>query len=95
MRTLSHFILILFLGFLLACAGKDELKSVKLWKYRDGFYMGDVIDFNQEDIKVKNDTIYLKNAAVGIVDKIEKRIGDKVLHIKNPKDGATGTYVSK
>lgn len=79
----------------LACGHTDELKAVRFWKYSDGFYLGDIIDFRQKELVLRNDTIYQKNIAVGIVKKIEKRLGDKVLHISDPKTGKSGTYVSK
>jgi len=95
MRTSLCFVFLALFGMLWACSGKADLKAVKFWKYSDGFYLGDLIDFNQKDIQEKNDTIYLKNVAIGVVAKIETRMNDQVLHIKDPKNGTSGTYVSK
>lgn len=77
------------------CKRKETLTDTKFWKYSDGFYMGDVISFKHQDIKVSKDTIYMKNIAIATVDKIENRIVDKVLYIKSCKTKKIGRYVSK
>ena len=95
MRTFSYFMLTAFLLLFLACKNGNALKEAKFWKYSEGFYVGDFLDFNQKDIVVKNDTLYRRHSVIALVGNIDSRLGDKVLQLKDPKTGTTGTYVSK
>lgn len=76
---------------------ENELQEVGFWKYSDGFYIGDVLDFNKSVNHLNQDTIYQNDTPKAILVNIETRIlsGDKCLHIKDPVTSKKGTYVSK
>ena len=64
------------------------------WKYRSGFHIGDGITFNLSLI-IKSDTIFLNSIPEAIFMKIEQRISDRLLIIKELNGEGLGYYCSK
>lgn len=87
-----------FLFLIIACNNDNkQLKEVGFWKYSDGFYIGDYIDFNSKSIKIQNDTIYKVEAPIALIIKIKDRtiLGNKLLHIQDIASNKEGVYVEK
>lgn len=89
-------VLFLSLFFLQLCSCKDDkLYSRGFWKYSKGFYMGDLLDFKTGHLEVKNDTLFLDNFPVAVVQKIESNIFVKRLYIRGIDSNEIGIYVEK
>ncbi|WP_322969480.1 hypothetical protein [Faecalibacter sp. LW9] len=73
------------------------LKEVNYWKYSDGFHIGDVIDFNNNNFIIKNDTIFHNNIPIAKFVKIQNRLGiaDNKLTIQDLKTSEIGNYSGK
>lgn len=58
-----------------------------IWKACGNFAMTDVLIFNHEYLRVKNDTIYNRknNLAVGTIDTLNHHFGERRLYIKDFK----------
>ncbi|WP_312923277.1 hypothetical protein [Empedobacter brevis] len=87
-----------FLCVMSSCQNREnQLQEGGFWKYSDGFYIGDILDFNKPLNRFHKDTIYQNDIPKAILVNIETRIlsGDKRLHIKDPVTSNTGIYVSK
>lgn len=87
-----------FLLHFISCKDqKAQLIEGKFWKYSDGFYVGDLLDFKQNTNIIQNDTLYKNEIPVALVIKIENRIlsRDKVLHIQDLLGNEKGFYVEK
>lgn len=69
----------------------------KVFKYSEGYHIGDIIDFYNSSIIINNDTIYINETPVALLLKIENRwlIGDKVLHIQQLNGNEKGRYIEK
>ena len=91
-KPLYKSLFVALLAFILfsACNSIEETN----WKYRDGFYIGDVLAF-KASFTIKNDTIYSKEIPVAIILKNKQRITDRLLMIKAINGDSIGTYVSK
>lgn len=72
-----------------------SLDSSKFYKYADGFHISDIITIN-ENMKIKNDTIYIFNEPKAVIDKHENRLfSDNILWIKDLNSENIGRYVEK
>ena len=65
--------------------------SRQAWKYRDGFHIGDWVEFNSNDIDIKGRNIIKKGKEVA---KIKICLG-KMLIIRDTKTGEAGYYINK
>ncbi|WP_103865554.1 hypothetical protein [Aquimarina sp. I32.4] len=75
---------------IISCTSIENTK----WKFRNGFYIGDLIIFKSSHI-IKNDTIFSNEIPKAILIEIEQRITDKLLIIKDLNGNALGYYCSK
>src|SRR5690554_1852407 len=98
LRIKAIVLLSCFLFLIIACNNDNkQLKEVVFWKYSDGFYIGDYVDFNSKSIKIQNDTIYKIETPIALIIKIKNRtiLGDKLLYIKDIASSKEGIYVGK
>lgn len=64
------------------------------WKYIDGFYVGDFMQFDSPFL-LKNDTIFHNQTPKAIFVEIEERLIDRILVIKELNGDSLGYYCSK
>ncbi|MFT5916872.1 MAG: hypothetical protein ACI81T_003382 [Bacteroidia bacterium] len=64
------------------------------WKYRDGFYVGDFMQFDSP-VSLRNDTIFHNQTPKAVFVEIEERLLDKILVIKELDGSSLGYYCSK
>jgi len=98
LRIKTRILLSCFLCLIVACTNENkQLKEATFWKYSDGFYIGDYVDFNSKSIKIQNDTIYKIETPIALIIKIKNRtiLGDKLLYIKDIASSKEGIYVGK
>ena len=94
-KILLSFLILIFFAI---CKDRNkQLNEVGFWKYYDGFYIGDFLEFKNQLIKNQNDTIYYSQIPVALILKIENRFftGDKLLHFKDIATDKKGIYISK
>ncbi len=92
--TFSLGILLLSLS---ACSSPEEkLQDYSLWKYGDGYYVGDGLSFRQGG-KLSHDTIFINHKPMARLKRVYTRpfIGDVILEIYNMEKTQTGTYFGK
>jgi len=86
---------ILFLAILSGCSISNDTIEDYNWKYREGYYIGDWIEF-QSVYSLKNDTIFINDSATALITKSYKRIdGSEVMEIQSITANETGTYFAK
>ena len=67
-----------------------------MWKFRDGYSIGDVFNIDNNYTKIINDTIYQNEKPIAIFVKFERRFfADNVLTIKNLTENKIGKYCEK
>ena len=88
-------IFILFiLPIFLSCNVKEEELTTYMWKYSDGLYLGDVINFTK--YRLKNDTIYENGNAKYVVKTSIGYFGYPTkMKIKDIKTKEEGRYIGK
>lgn len=85
--------------FLVAIRCTDRLAHNEIekswWKYGSGLHLGDVLRF--DDSNLKGDTIYRNNQPVAIVIACERKVLENsgVLKLKSIHNEKTGTYHEK
>ncbi len=91
----------LFALLLLGCNSpknqKVKLESVDVWKYSEGYYVGDVLDFKKGLNRVQGDTIYKAGQPVALLSGVAVRpvTGDAILTLQNLAGNEKGRYVGK
>jgi hypothetical protein len=87
--------LIPVLLFVFSCKLNNAQIEKLEWKYSEGYYIGDVITFN-EKTKLKNDTIFINDIPNASMIKSMKRIdGSESLKIKSLVNNKKGYYYAK
>lgn len=96
-KRFSIFFILIPIAFTLSCSNTNDKLKEGFWKHAEGFYIGDIIDFKNKSIQIKNDTIFKNDTAIARIEKLESRwlAGDKVLHIKAIPSGKSARYVEK
>jgi hypothetical protein len=89
MKLYSLFCAILLLLIFVSCNSRDkELKS-GWWKYGDGFYLGDVLIFN--DSNSRGDTIFIENKPIGTL----VTVNSHMIEIISIASGERSSYFHK
>jgi len=79
------------LTILVSCKKADDL----VWKYTDGYYICDWMEFGELGLTIINDTIYSKSKHVATIIDFKNRIVDYELTILSPSGKEKGFYCSK
>ncbi len=99
MKSIQLFIVLcLVILSLSACKQpKTELEAVETWKYSEGFYIGEIMVFNDVLNSLKTDTIYRHNMPVATLVKITSNPGSKkqTAIIQDLRSSEQGKYTSK
>ena len=67
-----------------------------MWKYRDGYSIGDVFNIDNNHTKISNDTIYQNTKPIAIFVNFERRFfADNILTIKSLTENKIGEYCEK
>jgi hypothetical protein len=93
MKTLK--LLAIFLVIFGCSVNETELKA-SWWKYGEGYYLGDVLDFN--DIKLRSDTIFNDKIPIAVITSTQGKILNlkgPTLKIKSIETGEIGIYHQK
>ena len=87
----------IFLLMIFACSEEEKIRKVKFWKYAEGASFADILSFNSDDYRVKNDTIFKLDTPLYSIESNEQRFlsNDQVLHLRELKTGKTARYVAK
>lgn len=87
----------IFLLLIFACSQEKKIKKVKFWKYSEGNSFADILSFDSDDYRIKNDTIFKLNVPLYKIENHEERFAsnDQVLHICELKTRKTARYVAK
>jgi len=91
----SHLFIVILIPLLIACnISNDKIEDCN-WKYGEGYYIGDWIEFHSV-YSLKNDTIFINDTATALITKSYKRIdGAEVMEIQSLKAKDTGFYFAK
>ena len=99
-RQILHFcIVILCISFCFvvnSCSFNENMLRQGMWKYCEGFYLNDVISF--ENYELINDTLYLDKAPKAILLSKEESIfgfTDRKIILRAINSTQTGTYCQK
>ncbi len=82
--------------FFTSCSLNNEQLKRGWWKYGDGYYIGDVIDFEKYDLV--NDTLYLRDIPKAVLfDSKKSLLGftNRKIIIKDINSNTTGVYYQK
>ena len=82
---------LLLVGTVLLYINSDVFISNQRWKYRDGFHIGDWIDFNSNNIKLTGNSISEKGEKIATV----QICFGKMLIIEDINTGEVGHYINK
>lgn len=85
----------LCLTIFLSCTLNDTQLKKRWWKYNRGYYLGDVLDFN--DLNYRNDTIFVGRKPLAIILSKLNALpgGDNQITIKSLSTKETGVYNQK
>ncbi|MDQ8005756.1 MAG: hypothetical protein REI64_13205 [Pedobacter sp.] len=89
-------LLLLLLSTLSQSCKNETLINKSNWKYREGYYIGDWLDF-KKGIILRNDTIFKDSIAIAKFIKISKGYLEfpTTLQIADLKTNEIGTYIAK
>lgn len=88
-------LLLSFVFFQFSSCKGEKLEVEGFWKYSEGFYIGDVLDFKVKHLEIRKDTVFRNNRPVAQIQKIENNFFVKRLYIKSINSNVTGVYVEK
>ncbi len=88
---MKHITIFITIFFLFSC---NRIEN-KAWKYRDGFHIGDWIEFDDTVFLVKNDTIFNRKIPIAKIHDYQNRFVDQILVIEQLNDTIKGFYCSK
>ncbi len=83
---------------LISCKFNNKELKESWWKFGEGYYIGDVLNFNNENLIIKNDTLFLNNKPKAIIiTQTESFLGftDRSIIIKSLESNEKGTYFQK
>ena len=67
----------------------------KKWKHQEGFSLGDWIEFDENRLFIRNDTIYTGDKPLARIYEYRNRILDQILVIEELNTTNKGYYCSK
>jgi hypothetical protein len=88
---------ILFLLTLCSCESREE-KIMTNWKYVEGFHFGDFLSFQNQKIRITNDTIYDQSTPIAIIKEFKTTYfpgTENKLILQDIGSGKLGTYTDK
>lgn len=92
---MRHFKFLLLLISLSACELNNKEILTTKWKYVDGYYLGDLIDFNNGYYRLSKDTIFIGSKKEAIIIDSRKRFdGLFELKIIDINKREKGNYIS-
>ncbi len=82
--------------YLSACTNDIDYVSKHNWKYSDGAWISDWLNFEDNFLSIRNDTIFINDSAKAIIDKVEKRLfADNLLFVVDINNQEIGRYSMK
>ena len=93
---MKHKTFLLLSLILLQSCKNETLINKSNWKYREGYHIGDWLDF-KTGLSLRNDTIYKDNTAIAKFIEIDKGYFGfpTKLQMADLKTNKTGTYIAK
>ena len=82
--------------FSVSCNQKESPTENKMWKYSDGYSIGDFFSIDNIHFKIANDTLYESNKPVALFVSFKRRLfADNLLTIKSLTENTIGIYCEK
>lgn len=95
-RLLRFFLIASTCLLLIGCSLNEQQLKTGWWKYGEGYYLGDVVDFNK-GFAIHGDTVLQNGQRVGIIIRKTKGIfgGDNEIEITSIDKKQSGVYHQK
>ncbi|MVO08373.1 hypothetical protein GOQ30_04240 [Flavobacterium sp. TP390] len=96
MKPTYYLSIILFLAFW-SCESRDESLKTN-WKYQEGKHFGDFLHFENENIKIQGDTIFINSIPFAIIEEFDRTFfpgSENKLQLKTIETGEFGFYTDK